>query len=78
MNRPLPLLPDPNTVTWTVSSHSGGGGNCVQAAPHPASPGFILLGDSKNPDRAPLTISNAPWYTFLEAAAGRPGTPQIR
>ncbi|GLF98150.1 DUF397 domain-containing protein [Streptomyces yaizuensis] len=69
MNRQHPPLPDPSTITWTVSSYSGGGGNCVQAAPHPDAAGFILLGDSKRPDQLPLTVRRDTWRTYLQAAA---------
>ncbi|WP_231633105.1 DUF397 domain-containing protein, partial [Streptomyces clavuligerus] len=62
--------PDPSTITWTTSSHSGGGGNCVQAAAHPNGNGYILLADSKSPGRPALTVRSTSWNAFLEATAG--------
>ncbi|MFD4830640.1 DUF397 domain-containing protein [Streptomyces uncialis] len=72
MNRQHPPLPDPTTVTWTVSSYSGGGGNCLQAAPHPDTTGFILLADSKQPHHTPLIIRHSTWNAFLRTAVRQP------
>ncbi|MCM2393518.1 DUF397 domain-containing protein [Streptomyces albipurpureus] len=74
MNRQHPPLPHPSAITWTVSSYSGGGGNCVQAAPHPHATGFILLGDSKQPHQAPLTIRHSTWNAFLHTTVQQPPT----
>ncbi len=60
--KPAPAELDLTTVAWRVSSHSGGGGNCVQVA---AADGFIVVGDSKNPTRPPHVFTSAEWAAFL-------------
>ncbi|MFJ4773996.1 DUF397 domain-containing protein [Streptomyces uncialis] len=72
--RQHPPLPDPTTITWTVSSYSGGGGNCLQSAPHPNATGYILLADSKLPHQPPITIRHSTWTAFLHAAVRLPPT----
>jgi hypothetical protein len=47
--------PDPSEfdladVVWRVSSHSGGGGDCVRIG---TKDGYLLVSDSKNPNRLP-------------------------
>lgn len=58
-----PQIPDPSQidfseVEWTVSSYSGGGGDCVKVG---RLSDWILVGDTKCPDRLPLvhTIGGA-------------------
>ncbi|GAA1237081.1 DUF397 domain-containing protein [Streptomyces rhizosphaericus] len=48
--KPDPSSFDLTSVEWTVSKQSGGAGNCVQVA---VVDGYVLIGDSKNPDRKP-------------------------
>ncbi|MEU5159666.1 DUF397 domain-containing protein [Streptomyces sp. NPDC020875] len=70
--KPDPINLNLTQVHWTVSSYSGGGGDCVQAAPHPTTTGFILLGDSKRPHQPPLTIHRSTWNAFLQETAQQP------
>ncbi|MET8982580.1 DUF397 domain-containing protein [Streptomyces sp. NPDC004539] len=49
-------------VAWIKSSYSNGGGNCVEAAPLPAT---IALRDSKNPDGPALLVPGAAFRSFL-------------
>ncbi|MFE7114465.1 DUF397 domain-containing protein [Streptomyces sp. NPDC057654] len=63
----MSIKPDPadfdlTDVVWKVSSHSGGGGNCVRVG---TKDGFILLGDSQNPDREPHVFTPAEWSAFV-------------
>jgi hypothetical protein len=55
--------PDP---IWRKSARSGNQGNCVEVAanllPHT---GEILVRDSKNPDGAVLTFTEAEWKAFI-------------
>ncbi|MFF7644107.1 DUF397 domain-containing protein [Streptomyces canus] len=51
-----PQMPDPSQfdlseVEWKVSSYSGGGGDCVKVG---RLGDWILIGDTKCPDRLPL------------------------
>jgi hypothetical protein len=60
-----PQKPDPSeldlsNVEWTVSTYSGGGGDCVRVG---REGDWILVGDTKNPDRPPMV------YTMGEAQA---------
>ncbi|WP_093802120.1 DUF397 domain-containing protein [Streptomyces sp. Wb2n-11] len=48
--KPDPSSFDLTSVDWKVSKYSGGGGNCVRVA---AQDGYVLIGDSQNPDRPP-------------------------
>ncbi|MGY3677376.1 DUF397 domain-containing protein [Streptomyces sp. A 4/2] len=48
--KPDPSSFDLTSVEWTVSKYSGGGGNCVRIA---VVDGYVLIGDSQNPDRLP-------------------------
>ncbi|WP_172386978.1 DUF397 domain-containing protein [Streptomyces sp. MNP-20] len=51
------------TLQWFKSSYSGSdGGNCLEVAPEPTA---IHIRDSKDPDRAQLTIAPATWTAFL-------------
>ncbi|MEV4976790.1 DUF397 domain-containing protein [Streptomyces scopuliridis] len=49
-SKPAPSEFDLSDIEWTVSSHSGGEGDCVRVG---VKDGFVLVGDSKNPDRLP-------------------------
>ncbi|MEU9337179.1 DUF397 domain-containing protein [Streptomyces sp. NPDC048290] len=60
--KPDPAGLDLTQVQWTVSSHSGGGGDCVRVG---AIDGHILIGDTKNPDRAPHVFTPSELRAFL-------------
>ncbi|WP_101258025.1 DUF397 domain-containing protein [Streptomyces barkulensis] len=49
---------------WRRSSHSGGEGNCVEAAALPG--GRTAVRDSKDPAGPALAFGAAPWAAFLE------------
>ncbi|MEO3975621.1 DUF397 domain-containing protein [Streptomyces sp. CAU 1734] len=54
-------------VAWFKSSYSGGGGgNCVEVSVRAEA---VLIRDSKNKQRPPLTVSPAAWSTFTALAA---------
>ncbi|MFP8906853.1 DUF397 domain-containing protein [Streptomyces atacamensis] len=53
---------------WFKSSYSGGGGgDCVEVAVQPAT---VLVRDSKDTQRQPLSVSPAAWSAFTAHAAG--------
>ena len=64
-SKPNPSEFDLTDVQWKVSSYSGGGGNCVRIA---AKDGYILLGDSNNPERPPHVFTLTEWEAFLLGA----------
>lgn len=45
------------------SSHSGGEGNCVEAAPTPD--GNVAVRHSKRPDNATIIYTRAEWAAFV-------------
>ncbi|WP_069812594.1 DUF397 domain-containing protein [Streptomyces sp. TP-A0874] len=52
---------------WFKSSYSGGGGgNCVEVA---LRPGAVLVRDSKDTRRRPLSVSPEAWTAFTTLAA---------
>ncbi|MGC8918043.1 DUF397 domain-containing protein [Streptomyces sp. PG2] len=54
---------------WLKSSYSSGeGGECIEVA---ATPGAILVRDSKRPADARLAFGAEAWFGFVEMAAGR-------
>ncbi|MEV7382573.1 DUF397 domain-containing protein [Streptomyces lydicus] len=58
------------TLAWIKSSYSTGDGpECIEVA---ATPGTILVRDSKNPDGPRLAFTPTTWADFLPYAAGRP------
>ncbi|MFD8882116.1 DUF397 domain-containing protein [Streptomyces erythrochromogenes] len=64
------VKPDPSTfdlesVEWTVSSRSGGSGNCVRVG---VQRGYVLVGDSQNPDRPPHVYTPSEAKAWLEGA----------
>ncbi|MEU8779085.1 DUF397 domain-containing protein [Streptomyces sp. NPDC048606] len=63
--KPDPSSFDLTSVEWTVSTHSGGGGNCVRVAVHS---GHVLIGDSQNPDRPPHVYTPAEAKAWLNGA----------
>jgi hypothetical protein len=54
---------EPRVATWRKSSYSGDQA-CVEVA---ASPGGVLVRDSKNPDGPMLAVSLTMWRAFLAA-----------
>ncbi|MEU0689838.1 DUF397 domain-containing protein [Streptomyces uncialis] len=63
--KPDPALLDLSQVEWTVSSHSGGGGDCVRIG---TAQGHILIGDTKNPDRPPHVFTPSEVRAFILGA----------
>ncbi|WP_280462911.1 DUF397 domain-containing protein [Nocardia carnea] len=53
---------------WVKSSHSGSGGDCVEAAWLDA--GFVGVRDSKNPAGPALIFSPAEWAAFTTRMKG--------
>ncbi|MCP9986062.1 DUF397 domain-containing protein [Streptomyces sudanensis] len=57
-------------LTWFKSSYSGSSGdNCVEVAVHPDT---VLVRDSKDTQRHPLTVSPDAWSAFTALAADSP------
>ncbi|MFC7638574.1 DUF397 domain-containing protein [Streptomyces thermogriseus] len=53
--------------TWFKSSYSGGSGdNCIEVA---LRPGIVLVRDSKDTQKQPLTVSPDAWTAFTALAA---------
>lgn len=52
-------------LTWTKSTHSGGNGECVEAAPLPD--GGMAMRDSKDPTTV-LWFTRAEWDAFVAGA----------
>ncbi|MGW2253341.1 DUF397 domain-containing protein [Kitasatospora sp. NPDC001660] len=52
-------------VSWRKSSHSGGGGECVEVAP--GHPGVMPVRDSKDPEGPTLVFSSSAWQSFVAA-----------
>ncbi|GAA4199666.1 DUF397 domain-containing protein [Streptosporangium oxazolinicum] len=65
VSKPDPSAFDLTDVKWQVSSHSGGGGNCVRIA---SKNGYILVGDSQNPDRLPHVYTLTEFRAFALGA----------
>ncbi|GHH56803.1 DUF397 domain-containing protein [Streptomyces candidus] len=63
--KPDPSSFDLESVEWTVSSHSGGSGNCVRVG---VQGGYVLVGDSQNPDRLPHVYTPSEAKAWLEGA----------
>ncbi|MEU2516589.1 DUF397 domain-containing protein [Streptomyces syringium] len=63
--KPDPSELDLTDVEWRVSSHSGGGGNCVRMG---AKDGYILVGDSQNPGRLPHVFTTAEAQAWILGA----------
>lgn len=63
--KPDPSAFDLTSVEWTVSQYSGGGGNCVRVA---VQDGYVLIGDSQNPDRPPHVFTVDETKAFLLGA----------
>ncbi|MFF0204217.1 DUF397 domain-containing protein [Streptomyces sp. NPDC005017] len=61
----------PTGLEWIKSSHSTADGpDCVEVA---ATPGHILVRDSKNPDGPRLTLTPTAWAAFLPPLPGTRG-----
>ncbi|MCM2393168.1 DUF397 domain-containing protein [Streptomyces albipurpureus] len=63
--KPDPADLDLTQVEWTVSTHSGGGGDCVRIG---TLDGHILIGDTKNPERTPHIFTPAELQAFILGA----------
>ncbi|MGW1607391.1 DUF397 domain-containing protein [Streptomyces eurythermus] len=63
--KPDPSSLDLTSVDWKVSKYSGGGGNCVRVG---LKDGYLLIGDSQNPDRLPHVFTAAEAKAFLLGA----------
>ncbi|MFF9458076.1 DUF397 domain-containing protein [Streptomyces flaveolus] len=63
--KPDPSSFDLESVAWKVSSYSGGGGNCLRIG---VQRGYVLVGDSQNPDRLPHVYTPAEARAWLEGA----------
>ncbi|MCO1580878.1 DUF397 domain-containing protein [Crossiella sp. SN42] len=59
------------SLSWRVSSYSGGGNNCVEVA-LPAA--VAAVRDTKNRAGGALVFSRAQWHGFLTAAPALRGT----
>ncbi|MFF2618841.1 DUF397 domain-containing protein [Kitasatospora sp. NPDC058046] len=77
-----PLTPRPDAqspaegLDWVKSSHSGGGGNCVEVA---AVDHLRYIRDSKDPRGPVLGVTSQAYAAFLTAAAtGEFDSPGIR
>jgi hypothetical protein len=58
---------DLSDVVWTISSHSGGGGDCVKVG---RLGDWVLVGDTKCPDRLPLVCSVSEAQAWILGAKG--------
>ncbi|WP_369228734.1 DUF397 domain-containing protein (plasmid) [Streptomyces sp. R39] len=61
---PDPSPFDPAEVEWTVSSYSGGSGDCVRVG---RLGDLILVGDTKCPDRLPLRCTTGGVRAWIRA-----------
>ncbi|WP_433259352.1 DUF397 domain-containing protein (plasmid) [Streptosporangium sp. CA-135522] len=69
--KPNPADLDLTKVEWTVSSHSGGGGDCVRIGILEGNEGrHVLIGDSKHPERLPHVYTPAEAKAWLLGAKG--------
>lgn len=59
---------DLGSVVWRKSSHSGGGGACVEVADHV--PGLVPVRDSKDPDGPALVFPVRSFEVFVRAVKG--------
>ncbi|MFD4241847.1 DUF397 domain-containing protein [Streptomyces sp. NPDC058525] len=64
-SKPTPAELDLSDVEWVVSSYSGGGGDCVRIG---EKDGFVLVGDTKNPDRPPHIYTPSEARAWLQGA----------
>ncbi|GAA2254016.1 hypothetical protein GCM10010232_48660 [Streptomyces amakusaensis] len=62
--KPDPADLDLTQVAWVVSSHSGGGGDCVMMG---TAAGHVLIGDTKNPTHTPLVVTSPKIRSFLRS-----------
>jgi hypothetical protein len=60
---------NPNNPVWRKSTYSFSNGNCVEVAsgPAPATPGMVLVRDSKDPEGPRLSFSGREWAAFTAA-----------
>ncbi|MFD4402242.1 DUF397 domain-containing protein [Nocardia sp. NPDC058499] len=62
---------DLSNAEWFKSSHSGSGGDCVEAAWLDG--GLVGVRDSKNPTGSALVFSPAAWAAFTARMKGHGG-----
>ncbi|MFF3073652.1 DUF397 domain-containing protein [Kitasatospora sp. NPDC057936] len=56
---------DLSSARWVKSSHSGGGGQCIEVAP--GFTGVMPVRDSKDPNGPALIFPAAAWQSFITA-----------
>ena len=59
-------MPGTEQLIFRASSHSNGGGGCVEPAPHPDG---VTVRDSKDPNGPTLEFSHHQWARFLDEVA---------
>ncbi|GAA1952201.1 DUF397 domain-containing protein [Kitasatospora viridis] len=57
------MLPDLTGTNWRKSTHSGGGGNCIEVAD--GVPGVVPVRDSKDPYGGALVFSADAFAAFV-------------
>lgn len=56
-------MPAPERLTFRPSSYTGGGSNCLEAAPHYNG---VVIRDSKDPSGPTIDFTRAQWAQFIE------------
>lgn len=56
-------MPLPKRLTFEPSSYTGGGSNCLEAAPHKDG---VVIRDSKSPSGPTIEFTHAQWARFIE------------
>jgi hypothetical protein len=56
-------MPVPERLAFQASSYTGGGSNCLEAAPHQ---GGVVIRDSKDPAGPIIEFTHAQWARFIE------------
>jgi hypothetical protein len=57
------VMPVPEQLTFRSSSYTGGGSNCLEAAPHKDG---VVIRDSKDPLGPTIEFTHAQWARFIE------------
>ncbi|MFJ8855054.1 DUF397 domain-containing protein [Streptomyces sp. NPDC102437] len=60
-------MPDLTRAAWRTSSHSGGQGDCVEAATN--LPHLVPVRDSKRPDGPVIGFGRGAWRAFVSDLA---------
>ncbi|MCC3767642.1 DUF397 domain-containing protein [Streptomyces sp. UNOC14_S4] len=63
--------PDLTMASWRKSTHSQGGGGCVEIAEQ--YPGVTPVRDSKDTSRTPVVVPRAAWGRFVTAVVATHG-----